>query len=186
MKKKIGKQNALYPMPITLIGAMVNGKPTFLNIAHVGILNVGDPNLISVSMGKRHHTNQGIKINKTFSVNIPSEDLVIKADDVGLVSGRDTDKSGVFEVAFGELETAPMIKSCPISMECRLHDTIDLASHDVFIGAIVATYVDDSVLTGEVIDLARVRPLLFDMSGRKYWSVGKPVGDCWSIGKQYK
>ena len=38
---------------------------------------------------------------------------------------------------------------------------------------------------GEV-DLARVKPLLFDMSSRKYWSLGQAMGNCWSVGKQYK
>jgi flavin reductase (DIM6/NTAB) family NADH-FMN oxidoreductase RutF len=67
MKKKIGNQNVLYPTPVTIVGALVNGKINFINIAHVGILNVGMPHLISLGMGKIHHTNAGIRENKTFS-----------------------------------------------------------------------------------------------------------------------
>ena len=37
--KAIGPVNALYPMPTTLVGATVNGKPNFLAVAHVGIMN---------------------------------------------------------------------------------------------------------------------------------------------------
>jgi flavin reductase (DIM6/NTAB) family NADH-FMN oxidoreductase RutF len=72
MKKKIGNQNALYPTPVTIVGALVNGKTNFINIAHVGILNAGAPHLISLGMGKIHHTNAGIRENKTFSINILS------------------------------------------------------------------------------------------------------------------
>jgi flavin reductase (DIM6/NTAB) family NADH-FMN oxidoreductase RutF len=186
MKRKIGNQNVLYPTPVTVVGALVNGKVNFLNISHVGILNAGSPHLISLGMGKAHHTNDGIRENKAFSVNILSQDRIVEADYVGLVSGAKTDKSGVFETFFGELKTAPLITHCPLSMECRLYDTYDLKTHDVFIGEIVATYVDEAVLTNGKVDLAKVRPLLFDMSSMKYWSLGPAVGNCWSAGKQYK
>jgi hypothetical protein len=33
------------------------------------------------------------------------------------------------------------------------------------------------------IDYEKVRPVLFDMPNRQYFSIGKPVGKCWSIGK---
>jgi hypothetical protein len=54
------------------------------------------------------------------------------------------------------------------------------------VGAIVETYADESVLKNGKVDLARVKPLLFDMSSIKYWSIGKPVASCWNIGKQLK
>jgi hypothetical protein len=50
----------------------------------------------------------------------------------------------------------------------------------------VATYADEAVLTGGKVDLAKVKPLLFDMSSMKYWSLGPAVGNCWNVGKQYK
>jgi flavin reductase (DIM6/NTAB) family NADH-FMN oxidoreductase RutF len=117
-------------------------------------------------------------------VNIFSVDKIVEVDYVGLVSGSKTDKSAVFETFFGELKTAPIIRDCPLSMECRLHDTYETKTHDLFIGEIAATYADDAVLTGGKVDLAKVRPLLFDMSSRKYWSLGTPVGDCWGAGKK--
>ncbi len=54
------------------------------------------------------------------------------------------------------------------------------------IGEIVETYVDESVLTDGKVDISKVKPLLFDMSSVKYWSVGNVIADCWSIGKQLK
>lgn len=186
MKRKIGNQNVLYPMPVTIVGAMVDGKPNFINIAHVGIFNAAAPHLISLGMSKLHYTNKGIRLEKAFSVNILSEAQVVEADYVGIVTGKKTDKSGVFEVFFGELGNAPLISNCPLSMECRLHDTVDTRTHDVFVGEIVATYADDSALTDGRVDLTKVRPLLFDMTTRKYWSLGNILADCWKIGKMYK
>ena len=186
MKKKLGGINVLYPTPTVLVGAMVDGKPNFITIAHIGIVNHAAPHLISLSMGKSHYTNSGIRENKIFSVNIPSENLVAETDYVGLVSGKKTDKSGLFEIYYGELEKAPMIKECPVNMECRLYDTYDTPTHDLFIGEIVETYADESVLTEGKVDLAKLKPLLFDMSSVKYWSVGEVVAGCWNVGKQFK
>lgn len=38
MKKNIGSQLALYPMPATVIGALNGDKPTWTLVAHVGII----------------------------------------------------------------------------------------------------------------------------------------------------
>jgi flavin reductase (DIM6/NTAB) family NADH-FMN oxidoreductase RutF len=186
MKQKLGGINTLYPTPTVLVGAIVNDKPNFITIAHIGIVNHATPHMISLSMGKAHYTNPGIIENKAFSVNIPSENLVVETDYVGLVSGHKTDKSGLFEIFYGELEKVPMITECPLNMECRLFDTYDTPTHDLFIGEIVQTYADESVLTDGKVDLAKVKPLLFDMSSVKYWSVGNAVADCWSAGKKMK
>lgn len=186
MKTKLGGINVLYPTPTTIVGAIVEGKPNFITIAHIGIVNHAQPYLISLSIAKAHYTNAGIKENKAFSVNIPSEDLVVATDYVGLVSGKKTDKSKVFEVFYGNLKKAPMIAECPVNMECKLYDIYDTPTHDLFIGEIFETYADESVLEKGKVDLARVKPLLFDMSSVKYWSVGQPVAGCWNVGMQMK
>ena len=186
MKQKIGNMNALYPLPVTVVAALVNGKVNFINIAHVGILNAAAPHLIMLGMGRHHHTNVGIREQKTFSVNIMSPVQLTAADYVGMVSGAVTDKSSVFETFYGELKTAPIIKDCPVSMECRLRDIYDIKSHDVMIGEIVATYADEAMLTDGHVDLAKVNPLLFDMSSKKYWTIGAAAGDCWKDGKNYQ
>jgi flavin reductase (DIM6/NTAB) family NADH-FMN oxidoreductase RutF len=186
MLQKIGQQNVLYPMPVTLIGTVVDGRVNFINIAHVGILNSAPPHLISLGMAKAHYTNQGIRAHKTFSVNLPSQAMVMEADYIGLVSGKQTDKSMVFETFFGELQTAPLIKQCPVAMECRLREVVDTPTHDVFIGEVVATYANPDVLTNGKVDLAKVQPLLFDMSSRQYWTLGPAVARCWEVGKKLK
>jgi len=170
-------------MPTTLVGANVNGKPNYITIAHVGIMDHGS---ISLSMNKAHYTNAGIKENGTFSVNIPSVDMVKETDYCGLVSGKRTDKSQLFEHFYGELKTAPMIRECPINMECRLIQTVDFPRHDVFVGEIVETYCDEQCLTDGIVDLIQVQPILFAMNDRGYWKLGERFARAWSIGKELK
>jgi flavin reductase (DIM6/NTAB) family NADH-FMN oxidoreductase RutF len=183
MKEQLGGLNALYPTPTTLVGATVNGKPNFIAIAHIGIMT---RNHISLSMGKRHYTNAGIKENKTFSVCLPSEDLVVETDYCGIMTGKNTDKAILFDVFYGELKTAPMIQECKICMECRLERIVDFPNNDVFIGEIVQTFVDESILSEKNVDVSKVKPLLFDMNSKKYWALGGEIATCWNIGRQLK
>ena len=181
MKTRLGQLNALYPTPPTLVGAMVDGRPNFITIAYVGIM---EHTHLSIGMNKSHYTNAGIKASGAFSICFPSEDLVVQTDYCGLVSGKDTDKGSLFDLFYGDLATAPMIEQCPVCIECRLDRVIDFPSHEVFVGEIVQTFADEAVLKNGKIDLALVRPLLFDMSSRQYWSLGQPVAPCWKIGRQ--
>jgi flavin reductase (DIM6/NTAB) family NADH-FMN oxidoreductase RutF len=184
--ERLGIVNAMYPSLTTIVGATVKGKPNFITIAHVGIMNHGTPQYISLGLAKVHYTNQGIHENRTFSVNIPSLDLVKETDYVGIVSGKKTDKSGLFKVFYGDAKTAPMISACPVVMECRLERVVDFPTHDVFVGEILETYADKSVLTDGKIDISKVKPLLFDMNSVKYWSLGEEIAKCWNVGKQLK
>lgn len=184
--KKIGPVNALYPMPTTIVGATVNARPNFLAVAHVGIMNHDTPQYVSIGLNKAHYTNSGIRENGTFSICLPSEDLVVETDYCGIVSGRKTDKADLFDVFYGELQTAPMISQCPVCMECRLDRILDFPRHQIFIGELVQTYVQESVISEGSIDLAKIKPLLFDMNTKKYYALGGSLGDCWGIGKRLK
>jgi flavin reductase (DIM6/NTAB) family NADH-FMN oxidoreductase RutF len=186
MKTKLGPVNVMYPTPMVLIGAEVGGRPNFITIAHVGIATVGTPNCVTFGLGKIHYTNQGIKDNGVFSVNIPSEDLVVETDYCGLVTGKNTDKSQVFELFYGDLKAAPLIARCRLNMECRLYDVVDFPSHDLFIGEIIETHADPAVLTEGAVDLTKLKPLLFDMATRSYIGAGPHVARAWNVGKQLK
>jgi flavin reductase (DIM6/NTAB) family NADH-FMN oxidoreductase RutF len=181
MKKELGGKNLLSPLPVTLVGANVGGKPNYLPIAFVGVM---DYSHISIASAQAHYTNAGIKENGTFSLNIPSTKLVKETDYCGLVSGKKVDKSRVFETFYGKLETAPMITECPINMECKLVDTLAMSRHDIFIGEVVETYCNEDVLTDDTVDFTKVEPILFVINATDYWRFGEPFAKGWSVGKE--
>ena len=181
MKTELGAKNCLYPLPTVLVGAMVSGKPNYVTIAHVGIIDLES---VSLGMNKRHYTNQWIKANNTFSINIPSVALVKETDYCGLVSGKTVQKADMFKTFYGKLKTAPMIEQCSINMECELVKTVDFPNHDIFIGKITDTYCDEVVLTDGEVDLEKVRPILFVMNAQSYYGLGKKIAKAWSIGKE--
>lgn len=184
--RNLGPVNGLYPSLTVVVGAHVDGRPNYLAIAHVGIMNHGTPQYISIGVNKAHYTNQGIKETGEFSVCLPSTSHVVETDYVGVVSGKNTDKSSVFKAFYGALQHAPLIESFPVCMACRLERTVDFPHHDIFVGEIVETWVADEACNDGKIDLQKVDPLLFDFSSVHYWSLGDKVAPCWNVGKQMK
>ena len=182
MKKSLGAQNCLYPSPTVIVGADIDGKANYITIAWIGILGF---RTIGMAMNKSHYTNRGIKENKTFSVNIPSVNMLKETDYIGLVSGKTVDKSKIFANFYGNLKNAPMIEECAINMECELTQVLDSKSHEIFIGSIVETYCDDTYLTNGKVDLVKVQPFFFSMYEPAYWSLGEQIGKAWSIGKDF-
>jgi len=181
----------LFPKPVTLVGTNVGGKPNYMTLAYCNIVNQKPP-IISISSGKRHYTNIGIKENGTFSVNTPSADMVKITDYCGLVSGRRVDKSTLFETFYGKHKTAPMIKECPLNLECKVIKTVELPMNEVFIAEIVGVYVEEQYLTNGLPDMQKINPIVLSMfddylgRGNNYWKVVEHLGRAWSIGKELK
>ena len=155
-KINLGSTIPAYPMPVSLVGTHVNGKPNFMTVAWFSMVSYNPPR-IAIALGKGHYTNPGIKENKTFSVCLPSLDMVEITDYCGIVSGKKTDKSEIFGLFYGELKTAPMIKDCPLNMECKLVEIVESASNEILIGEIIGTYTEEKFLTEGKFDFGKMK-----------------------------
>jgi flavin reductase (DIM6/NTAB) family NADH-FMN oxidoreductase RutF len=182
-KIKFKSRALIYPLPAVLVGSMVNGKPNYETLGDCGVLSVS-PAVICISSHKSHYTNRGIHAHGNFSVNIPSADMVIPTDYCGLVSGRKTDKSAVFETFFGEQTTIPMIKECPINLACEVIEKLAVYNMEVFVGKVLETYVNQECCTDGKPDTEKINPLIYCMDGR-YWALGSVVGKAFHDGKKY-
>jgi flavin reductase (DIM6/NTAB) family NADH-FMN oxidoreductase RutF len=183
-KLKIDNNAFVYPMPMALVGAVVNGKVNFMAVGWVSRVNFKPP-MIAVALGG-HYTNKGIEENKAFSVNIPSLSMIEKTDYCGLVSGSRTDKSELFDIFHGEEKNAPMIKECPVCMACKVQEIVRLPSNTLFIGEIIEAYSEDKYMTDGHPDVKKIQPFALTMPDNGFWSVGDNVGKAWSIGKNLK
>jgi len=183
-KIKIDSNAFVYPMPMTLVGAVVDGKPNFLAAAWVTRVNFKPP-MIMVALGE-HYTNAGIDANGAFSVNVPDVALMEKTDYCGIVSGRKVDKSKLFDVFYGSLPAAPLIRECPLSMACRLHQAVKLPFDTLYIGDIVEVYTEERYLTDGKPDVQKINPFTLTMPDNRYWRLGGEAGKAWSAGKKLK
>lgn len=184
-KMQIGAKPFVYPLPTTLVGTNVDGRPTFMAVAYCNMLS-SKPPVLAVASSRGHYTNAGIRENRTFSVNIPSADMVAVTDYCGVVSGHKVDKSRLFDTFYGSLGTAPMICECPINMECRVVQIIESGNNEVFIGEIVESYAEERYLTDGLPDVKKIDPILYTVNDRNYWKVGEHLAKAHSIGKGFK
>ena len=181
MKKDIGSVIGLYPTPLAVVGAYVEGKPNWVLVGHLGIIG---HDRILISLAKPHYTNRGIRENKVLSVNLVDEALLEKADYVGCVSGNRTDKSEVFEVTAGAAG-APVIARSPLSMECRADAVYETEGFERFILKIEHTYAEESILNEQgKIDYHKLKPVLFEMPTYEYLATGDVLGKCMSFGRK--
>ena len=180
-KQNIGSVIALYPKPMTVIGAEVDGKVNWLVVGHTGIIG---HDRVLVSMSKSHYTNQGIRKSKKLSINLVSREMLPKADYVGSVSGASVDKSGVFEYHWGENGT-PVIDASPLTMECDVVDVYETEGFDNFVCSIANTYATPDVLGKDgKLDYTRLKPVLFEFPTYSYLATGEIIGKCLNLDKQ--
>jgi flavin reductase (DIM6/NTAB) family NADH-FMN oxidoreductase RutF len=172
--KKAYKGNLLSPLPVVLVGTLIEGKPNYCVIGYMSPFNFGKH--IFFSLYKKRHTRLGIQENKTFSVNIPSVDLVGKVNVCGSKSGRDFDKSKLFETFYGELKTAPMIQDCPLNMECRVTDILDYDPNEGIIGEVVSSFADHELVDGEKVDMKNAKLFCWTIGGDfSYYTLGERI-----------
>jgi flavin reductase (DIM6/NTAB) family NADH-FMN oxidoreductase RutF len=175
-----------FPVPICIAGTMINGKANYATYGSFGLLSPRPEMYIYIGSQGSRYTNTGIKENGYFSVNIPSEKQMQKTDYVGLVSGRNTNKSTIFNSFFGAVDTAPMIEECPVNILCKLVKTADLPNREIFFGEVLESYVNEECMTDGILDFEKINPLLFTMNGpgnASYWKLGKIIGAAYKEGK---
>jgi flavin reductase (DIM6/NTAB) family NADH-FMN oxidoreductase RutF len=185
-KLKLGALPLVYPIPIVLAGADVQGRPNFATLGDCGVMGI-KPALVYVSLGQNHYTTQGILENGTYSVNFPTTDMLAVTDYCGIVSGRDVVKSALFETFYGELDNAPMICQCPVNLECHVVHEFAIEHRHIFVGQVVQAHIDETFVGerdgGRVIaDMTQLDPIIYALDNR-YYRIGEPIGLGYNEGK---
>jgi len=179
-KTNIGSVLALYPTPVTLVGALVDGKVNWLIVSHVGIIG---HDKIMLSMRKSHYTNKGVIKEGKLSVSIVDETSLKRVDYVGTISGENIDKSRLFEYELSE-NGVPLPLELPLTMECEVVDNYQTDTFDNFICKISNTYVMSEFITenGKV-NYEKLKPVLFEMPTYSYLQTGDIIAKCRTLNK---
>lgn len=184
-KITVDKDLFCLPWTQTLLGSQVNGKVNFMALDWLTRVNY-QPAMLGICVNKGHATNEAIRKTNEFSVNVPSADMVAITDYCGIASAKNEDKSKLFEVFYGALKAAPMITACPLNIECKLVQTVDLPTNTFFIAEIVTIYSEKQWLSGGKPDVKKIRPFLLTMPDNRFWAVGDQVGNAWKDGVSYR
>lgn len=170
---------------VTILGSHVQDRPNFMALGWLTRCNFQPP-MIVISANKSNQPCIGILDSGEFSVNVPTTDMVSITDYTGLVSAKRTDKSNLFETFYGQLKRAPLIKECPINVECRVAEKVELATNFLFVGEVVGGHAEESILTEGYFDPEKVNFFVLSMPDNRFWSLGECVGRAWHEGKSIK
>ncbi|MCF8235070.1 MAG: flavin reductase family protein [Bacteroidales bacterium] len=191
MKTTFGPQRIMFPLPTVLVVTGTIEKANIVSIAWINMLT-GKPPTLGISVGSKGFSAEQIIQNKHFSVNLASVEIMKEADFCGITSGKDTDKfveTGLTKMPSKQIPS-PIIKECPVNIECILVDIRQSGRTYNFSGEILETHVDKDKVSDPghhgSIDVMAVNPLIYYSGKREYRQLGQKVGDAYSIGKELK
>jgi len=177
MKIKKKPYTALFPCPVVLVTCVDStGKPNIITLAWAGTVS-SEPPTIGLGIRPTRYSYKLIEKTKEFVVNIPTTKILKETDYCGVTSGKDTDK--FFQTKLtqepADKVNPPLIRECPVNIECILKDRVPLGTHDLFLGEIVQIHIDQDILdeTGNI-DFTKADPFTYNHG--EYWSTHKKIG----------
>ena len=180
-RTNFGPNHALVttPQPCVMIATWDENKnPDVMMAAWAGQL---DYKQIVISLSK-HKTTDNLEKTGAFTVSFADERTVAESDYFGLVSGNKVpDKVAKvgFTVTPSPNVDAPIINEYPLTLECKVVGFED----GMLIGEVINQSADESILTDGQVDLAKLKPIVFDAAGMCYRALGDVVGKAWGAGK---
>ena len=186
MKKNLGAERAVFPMPVLMIAAYdENGKVNVMNAAW-GMICAMEKVMLFID--EDHKTTQNILKSKAFTVAVADRAHMDVADFFGIATGNKmTDKferTGYTAIK-SEFVNAPIIDEFPVVMECELSEVINNGDVYAIVGKIVNTAADEEVLDEKgKVDAGKLNALIFDPFRNGYYVVGEQVGKAWNAGKE--
>lgn len=178
MSKKVWRPaTLLYPVPAVLVSCQgAETRPNIITVAWAGTI-ASDPPMLSISVSPLRYSHRIIHETREFVVNLPTERLVWATDWCGVKSGRDHDKFATLGLTAAPAQKvkAPLIAECPVNIECKVTQIVNLGSHDLFIAKVEAVDVDEELLTtGGRLNLTKAG--LFAYVHGEYWNLKRPIG----------
>ncbi len=179
MSKKVWPGSTqLSPVPAVLVGCgdNIRYRNNLITVAWAGTV-CSEPPQLAVAVRPERYSFGAISKLGEFTVNLPSVSLVEKVDYCGVVSGRDVDKFAEcgFTAVKGEKVSAPIVAECPVALECKVTQSLDLGSHTLFIAEILAVQIEESLLDDKNrLDIDRADLVAY--AHGHYYSLGECLG----------
>ena len=132
-----------------------------------------------------------MRLKKEFTVMFATEETMVEADYVGIVSGLKEPgkvaKSGLTPMK-AEMVDAPAFAELPVTLECRLAEVRETKTGEVRVtGEVVNLSAEESVLNAKgKVDFDKVHLICFDESTLTYRAIGKVVGNAFQAGLQIR
>ena len=168
----------IVPAPVLLLSCVGEaGSPNIMGVSWASVA-CATPPMVSVAVRAERLSYSLIRETGEFVLNLPPASLIRAVDFCGTVSGQDVDKfakTGLTPMP-GLKVRAPLIRECPVNLECVVRQSLVLGSHVLFLAEVVALRADDEVVEDGAVIVGRIAPLAYDPFGGDYWSLKEVVG----------
>lgn len=167
----------VYPAPAAMVSvADKDGNTDIITAAWTGNI-CSDPAMAYVSVRPERFSYHMIEETQCFVINLTTKSLAKATDYCGVRSGRDVDKwkeTGLTKEPADHI-SAPMIKESPVNIECQVVNHLDLGTHTMFIGKVLAVHVDEAYMDKKgKFDLTSTGLMAY--AHGEYLELGKRIG----------
>ena len=184
MRKNLGSQPAVFPMPVLMVASYdENGTVQVMNAAWGMIC---DKDKIALFIDEDHATTRAIRQTGAFTVSIADKDHMDVADYYGIATGNKMpdkfERSG-YHAEKSTYVNAPVITEFPVTLECELAEITQTENLHAVVGRIVNVSADEKVLSENgKIDPMKLNALIFDQFQNGYYVATQKVGKAWNAG----
>jgi len=129
-----------------------------------------------VGIRTQRHSHQLVKEAGDFVLNVPSSELIEATKFCGSKSGRDHDKFKECDLTAipATKIKSPIIKECPINLECKTSKVVNVGVHDLFIAEVVAVHMDEAILDEKGHpDISKLKLFTYQPISGEYWTIGE-------------
>ncbi len=168
----------IYPLPAVMVSCGENREENnIITISWTGTICTNPP-MCYISVRPERHSYKIISRTGGYVINLTTESLARATDWCGVKSGADFNKFSEMNLTpvQATIVKAPMIKECPVNIECEVREIKALGSHHMFISEVVAIHADEELIeeAGGAFRLDKAGLICY--SHGKYFSLGKFIG----------
>lgn len=168
----------VYPVPAALVTVgSEHAEWNTLTVAWIGTI-CSDPAMLSISVRPERHSFPIMMRNMEFTVNLTTVDMARAVDWCGVRSGAQYDKwkeTGLVPLP-GEKVASPTIEQSPLSIECRIKQTIDLGTHTMIIADVVNVRADSRYMDPDTGRFMMEKANLLAYVHGHYYALGDIIG----------
>lgn len=170
----------LPPVPAVLLTVRgLPGTPDEISVVWSFVVN-GQPPQVGISVDSKHVAQKYIEQHREFVLNIPVAEIVEPFDRVDMNTTKVADKFKLSGLTRGRAAVvdAPTIEECPIHLECRVLQAVDVPpTRKLYVAKVIATTVLEGVCdeTGRL-NVAAVPFFGMTAGSGEFYTMGKRVG----------
>lgn len=177
MSKVSWKGGALLaPVPPVLVTVSDGERDNVFTVAWTGLINTIPPKTY-ISVRPSRYSYEILKKGGEFAINLTPSSLISACDWCGIHTGRKVDKFkkwNLTKVPAANI-SVPLIDECPLSLECKVFDVIELGTHHMFLADIVGVTVNEDLLDSSG-KLCLDRANLAAFAHGEYFELGRSLG----------